>query len=87
MTDPEFETVLRGLPLWLLRQYLLDLGAVPSSPNELVGPGWRAELEQVKDYVIGSVRVGQVRLALTGQPAAVAALRQALAPRLLRAGG
>jgi len=87
MPAPEFDTILRGLPLWLLRQYLLDLGAVSSGPNHLVGPDWHAELEQVDDYAIGSLRVGQVRLILTGQPAAVAGVRQALAPRLLRAGG
>ncbi len=87
MPPTRFELVIRGLPLWLLQQYLEQLGAQPAPDGWLAAPGWRARLAQVDDYAIGSLRVGQVRLEMEGEPGAVAAARQALEPRLLRGGG
>jgi hypothetical protein len=81
------EPTVRGVPLWLLRRYLLDLGATPTAPDCLSGPNWQVKLVQIEDYEIGSLRVGQVRLSFTGEAAGIAEARRALAPRLLRAGG
>jgi len=88
------ERVLRGIPRWLLRGYLEDLGgtisdAADAAPDEdlLAGAGWTARLTQLDDYRIGSLRSGQVRLTIRGEPAAVETLMSALEPRLFRGGG
>jgi hypothetical protein len=87
MPVEQFETIVRAVPLWLLRQYLQEAGGKPGVGDCLHGEGWQAEASQIEDFAIGSVRVGQVRLVLTGRPAAVDAVRRALAPKLLRGGG
>jgi hypothetical protein len=87
MAADRVETVIRGLPLWLLRDYLVQLGARPDADGTLRGPGWSASLAQAEDFAIGSLRVGQVSLRLEGAPEAVAAAQAALQPKLLRAGG
>ena len=85
--------MLRGIPRWLLRSYLEDLGGRAdvecglSVEDRLHGDGWSATLVQIEDYRIGSLSSGQVRVTVTGEPVAVAALLEALEPRLLRGGG
>jgi hypothetical protein len=85
--------VLRGIPRWLLRQYLEDLGGRAESayglPEEdrLHGDDWTATLVQIEDYRIGSLSSGQVQVTVTGEPATVTALLEALEPRLFRGGG
>ncbi len=82
-----FETVVRGVPLWLLREYLEEIGGQLQADGGLAGDGWMARLTQVDDYVIGSLRVGQVRVEIAGEAASVGRARAALEPKLLRAGG
>ncbi len=88
----ERERVIRGIPLWLVRGYLEDLGARPiGEPTReritLTANAWTAKLEQVEDFQIGSLRVGQVRLGLTGEDAALRPMLAALEKRLFRGGG
>ena len=88
----ERERVIRGIPLWLVRGYLEDLGARPTGETTrehvtLAADGWTATLEQVEDFQIGSLRVGQVRLTLTGEDAALRPMLAALEKRLFRGGG
>jgi hypothetical protein len=87
MAPAQYETVIRAVPLWLLQHYLEQIGAQPAADGTLAGPGWSARLAQAEDYTIGSLRVGQVRLEIEGDTEAIAAVRQALAPHLLRGGG
>ena len=85
--------MLRGIPRWLLRTYLEDLGGQTETEyglteeDRLHGDGWTATLLQIEDYRIGSLSSGQVRVTVTGEPGAVAVLLEALEPRLFRGGG
>lgn len=86
-----YQRVLRSLPLWLLREYLVELGGVPSvgaaeGVTYLNGPGWKANLEQIEDFAVGSLVVGQVRLTVTAGEGAEQ-LFALLDQKLLRAGG
>jgi len=78
---------LRGIPLWLLKVYLGEIGGVEQEPDIILGPGWKIKLEQLDDFQVGSIRVGQVRLELEADPAVQTALNEALDKKLLRAGG
>lgn len=77
----------RGIPLWLLREYLEEGGGRATDDQRVVGDGWEVRLTQLEDFAIGSLRVGQVRLDIDGSDAAVARLLAFLEPKLIRAGG
>lgn len=81
------EVYIYGIPLWLLREYLEELGGKVDGERLVEGDGWRAELTKLPDHQIGSLRVGRVELRLTGEPDALAALRPGLDRKTLRAGG
>ena len=93
MSAASHERVLRGIPRWLLVEYLEGLGGVQaagatSEDEDLVeGDGWQARLTQLEDYRVGSLSSGQVRLAVTGDPDEVRGMLSRLAPRLFRGGG
>ncbi len=77
----------RGIPLWLLREYLEEGGGRAADDRRVVGDGWEVRLTQIEDFVVGSLRVGQVRLDIDGSDAGVARLLAFLEPKLIRAGG
>ena len=77
---------IRGIPLWLLREYLVELGG-SADGDRVVGDGWDASIMQLADYQIGSLRVGQVRLAIDGDDDVLSYLKQRLELKLLRGGG
>ena len=78
---------IRGIPLWLLRKYLVDAGGTAVSDHTIQADGWQATLEQIADFQIGSLRVGQVRLTVVGTAVPLAQLNEILEVKLLRAGG
>jgi hypothetical protein len=101
VTEIVHERVLRGIPRWLLRGYLEELGghvvepdargpvrdAASGEEDVLTGDGWKARLIQLEDFRVGSLSSGQVRLVVTGDPDAVRGMLSRLAPRLFRGGG
>lgn len=78
---------MRGIPLWLLRKYLVDIGAEEKGENLVIGRGWQASLSQMEDFQVGSLVVGQVRLELQADPEIWKELEPVLEKKLLRAGG
>lgn len=78
---------LRGIPIWLLKIYLCEIGGSDMGENEIQGPGWRILLAQIDDFQVGSLRVGQVRLQLEAEENVLEGLNTTLEKKLLRAGG
>lgn len=78
---------IRGIPLWLLRDYLVDLGGVVQPDGVVYGSGWQGRLEPLDDFRLGSLRVATVRMELSGEPEALDQLEGQLKYKLLRAGG
>lgn len=87
MTETTIRTTVRGIPAWLLRDYLTELGGRAQADDNVIGLGWQARLTQADDYALGSLRVGQVHLELHGQAEAIEQIRRALEPKLVRGGG
>ncbi len=85
--ETHHETLITGIPLWLMEDYLRRLGAVPSGDEWLHSDGWKAQIEEAEDYQIGSLRVGRIRLILYGPAQVLEQAQQVLAPYLLRGGG
>lgn len=82
-----YEREVRGIPLWLLREYLVAEGGKVDEEGRIAGPGWVARLTQLEDYQIGSLRVGQVRVEIDGEAGAMAELEQVMEKKLIRGGG
>ena len=78
---------IRGLPIWLLREYLEQAGGRVLDEGCVEGEGWVARVTQIEDYRIGSLSVGQVRLEIEADESALLDLLARLEPKLLRAGG
>jgi len=78
---------LRGIPIWLLQEYVADAGGTKNAAGTYEGDGWTVRLEQIEDFKIGSLAVGQVRIDMRGTPEGLARLLDQLEPRLVRAGG
>jgi hypothetical protein len=54
------ETQIHAIPLWLLREYLEELGGELMEDGQIIGRGWQAKLEKMPPREIGSLRVGIV---------------------------
>ena len=85
MSDTILE--LRGIPLWLIQEYLQEVGGSLQPDGWLHGEDWQARLTQMEDYALGSLRVGQVRLEWQAGAAAQARTWPLLEKKMMRAGG
>ncbi len=84
MTEPTTVTF-GGVPAWLLRAYLVELGGVEDGDATTVrGPGWTARLEPHAGSA-GALRIGRVTVAIEG-PAAEETM-SALRSKAQRGGG
>ena len=85
--EPAVDRVITGLPVWLLREYVAEIGARRGRNGTLRGDGWAAHLERADDFQVGSLRVGQVRLRLYGDEKTLEPVLAALEKKLVRGGG
>ncbi len=81
------ERQVHGVPVWLMREYLVEMGGQAQGDNRVIGNGWEAHFERVEDYKIGSLAIGRVRLEITGDEETLAALEPVLNLKLMRGGG
>ena len=79
-------TQLHAIPLWLLREYLEELGGEALADNHVVGDGWEAELEKMPPRQVGSLRVGIVQITIMGSPEKLEVLLPDFEKRTMRAG-
>ncbi len=86
MKPVKLERKIRGIPLWLLRAYLEELGG-QAQGDRITGHGWEAQIAELDDFHLGSLTVGQVRLQIEGEKQTVEALMPLLDRKLLRGGG
>jgi len=82
-----YEKMVRGIPLWLLQEYLQEMGGISQGDGRVDTPHWSARLFQLEDFQLGSLRVGQVHISVTGEGEAMTRLQEVLEKKLLRAGG
>lgn len=82
-----YEKLVRGIPLWLLQEYLQEMGGISQGDGQVNAPHWSACLTQVEDFQLGSLRVGQVQISIESEAEAMRQLQMVLEKKLLRAGG
>lgn len=76
-----------GVPVWLMQEYLLQLGGRLTEENQVEGDGWRAMLRPAEWRAIGSLRVGGATVTFEGEQATLDALFERLHWKTLRGGG
>lgn len=76
-----------GVPLWLMKKYLVDLGAKETEGNVMVGNGWQAKVSKAEPARIGSLVVGRIDAEFSGDDKAVEDLLEKLHWKTLRGGG
>lgn len=77
----------RGIPLWLLQEYLEEMGGIPDKEGVVLGRDWRALLIPMEPFKVGSLRVGQVQLEIKGSLTELDRLKTELERKLMRGGG
>ncbi|MFU8772284.1 MAG: DUF1952 domain-containing protein [Anaerolineales bacterium] len=78
---------IRGIPLWLLQEYLLELGGSLKEEGIVQGEGWLAKIYPMQAFQIGSLSVGQVLLEIEASPLVLETIQPELEKKFLRAGG
>ena len=77
---------MRGIPFFLLMEYLEELGGTATDEGRVEGPGWRAVLERMEPFRIGSLSVGQTKVTLEIEDHLVDDLMERFSLKTLRAG-
>lgn len=77
---------IRGIPFFLLREYLEELGGTSTSEDRVEGPGWQADLVKMEPFRIGSLAVGQTKLTLEIEDQLADEFMERFALKTLRAG-
>ncbi len=78
---------MRGIPYFLLKEYLQELGGHLVGENLIIGDGWKVELERMEPYRIGSLVVGQTRLTIELEDRVASDFQERFFKKTLRAGG
>ncbi len=78
---------MRGIPFFLLVEYLEEMGGKSVSDERVQGPGWSVELSRMEPFRIGSLEIGQTRLEIQIEDHAVDEFIQVFGQKTLRAGG
>jgi len=76
-----------GVPQWLMKEYLADLGAVETDENVMVADGWQAVVSKAEPNRIGSLVIGGAAVEFSGDPAVLDAMFEKLHWKTLRGGG
>ncbi|MGC8856000.1 MAG: DUF1952 domain-containing protein [Anaerolineae bacterium] len=75
-----------GIPFFLLKEYLQELGGTLVEEDLVAGDGWRVRLERIAPFRLGSLEVGQTRLTMELEDEKAEDFLQRFALKTLRAG-
>jgi hypothetical protein len=78
---------IRGIPFFLLKEYLQEMGGELVEENLIQNPGWIVRLSRMDPYRIGSLVIGQTRLDIQIEDDIVDDFFEQLNKKTLRAGG
>jgi len=78
---------MRGIPLWLLREYLEEMGGTAVDDEFVQAKGWKVRLTRLEPFRLRSLEVGQTRLEIEIEDQLVDEFTMQLDQKTLRAGG
>lgn len=77
---------MRGIPFFLLKEYLEEMGGTSINENQVQGPGWSVEMSRMEPFRLGSLSVGQTRLEIQIEDHLVDDFMEVFGKKTLRAG-
>jgi hypothetical protein len=77
---------MRGIPFFLLKEYLEEMGGTSISDDQVQADGWRVKLTKMEPFRIGSLSVGQTRLDIEIEDHLVDDFMEVFGKKTLRAG-
>ena len=78
---------MRGIPYFLLKEYLQELGGTIIADDTVTGDGWTVRLERMEPFRLGSLKVGQTRLTMDIREEMYDNFMERFRLKTLRAGG
>lgn len=78
---------MRGIPLWLLSEYLQEMGGTLIDEHQIQAEGWSVRLTRMEPFRLGSLVVGQTRLDIEVEDHLADEFMNQFAKKTLRAGG
>lgn len=76
----------RGIPLWMLHEYLQEMGGAAVDEFTVRAPHWEVRLERLEPFRLGALAVGQVAVHIQIEEAHQAAFWAVWGKKTLRAG-
>lgn len=83
----QFTREIRGIPKFLLKEYLIEMGGVEIVEDLIEAEYFRVKFEKMKPFRIGAIEVGQHRLIIDLIPERVEEFFKIFGMKTLRAGG
>ncbi|MAA91066.1 MAG: hypothetical protein CL914_12895 [Deltaproteobacteria bacterium] len=77
---------MRGIPFFLLREYLEELGGKAVSDDRVEGSGWSVRLTRMEPFRLGSLSVGQTCLEIEIEENQADEFMERFSMKTLRAG-
>ena len=77
---------MRGIPFFLLKEYLEEMGGTSVSDNLVQAEGWSVKLTKMEPFRLGSLSVGQTRLDIEIEDHLVEDFMEVFGKKTLRAG-
>lgn len=77
---------MRGIPQFLLKEYLQEMGGKPDGEDIIRAEGWSVRLERMEPFRLGSLSVGQTRLTIEIEDHLVDEFLAQFGKKTLRAG-
>ena len=78
---------MRGIPYYLLKEYLQELGGTLDDEDFIQGDGWSVKIEKMEPYRLFSLSVGQSRLTMELEERVADDFLERFQKKTLRAGG
>ena len=77
---------MRGIPFFLLKEYLEEMGGTSISDDQVQAEGWSVKLTKMEPFRLGSLSVGQTRLEIDIEEHLVDEFMKVFGKKTLRAG-
>jgi hypothetical protein len=77
---------MRGIPFFLLKEYLEEMGGTALSDDQVQAKGWSVKLTRMEPFRLGSLSVGQTRLEIDIEEHLVDDFMEVFGKKTLRAG-
>jgi hypothetical protein len=78
---------LNGIGLWIVTQYLIEIGGTAGAAGWVLGADWQAHVWAGEPFRIGALALGVTEVEINGTAGAVRSVVVAFEKKVMRAGG